>query len=323
MPPENETIELEVTGADAGQRLDRFLPEAMGREGKEVSRAVLQNWIRDGTVRVNERLVKPRYTIEEGDRVFIEVPSPQSTVLEPEAIPLTVLFEDEDLIVIDKAPGLVVHPGSGNERGTLVNALLHQCQGMLCGLAGEDRPGIVHRLDKDTSGCLVAAKSERSYHSLVEQFSQRHTRKEYLAVTGGIPEPVAGEIRNRIGRHPVHRQRMAVLTPPAGKEASTDYRVVGSSEEENWALLSCIIHTGRTHQIRVHLREVLGCAILGDVIYAPRKPAGVPVDRLMLHAWKLSFSHPASGKRLHFEAVLPEAFERFCGSLTDGALGAD
>jgi 23S rRNA pseudouridine1911/1915/1917 synthase len=312
MSSEKETIELEVAGADAGQRLDRFLPVALGREGRDESRAILQHWIKEGAVRVNERAVKPRHSIEKGDRIIIEIPAPETTVLEAEAMDLAVLFEDEDIIVIDKAPGIVIHPGSGNEGGTLVNALLHHCQGQLCELAGEDRPGIVHRLDKDTSGCLVAAKSEQAYRSLVDQFSNRLTGKEYLAVTGGIPAPESGEIRNRIGRHPVHRQRMAVVDEPAGKEASTDYRVLQSSEEEGWALLSCVIHTGRTHQIRVHLREVLGCAILGDVIYAPRKPVSVSVDRLMLHAWKLSFSHPVSEERMNFESEIPEAFLRFC-----------
>ncbi len=317
MSSESETIEREVTAVDAGQRLDRFLPGALAQEGKEFSRAVLQNWIKEGVIRVNERTVKPRYSIEAGDRIVVSIPPPQSTVLEPEAIELSVLFEDDDIIVINKPPGLVVHPGSGNESGTLVNALLYHCQGQLCALAGEDRPGIVHRLDKDTSGCLVAAKSEKAYLSLVEQFSNRRTRKEYLAVSGGIPADEVGEIRNRIGRHPVHRQRMAVVEGPTGKEASTDYRILASSSEDDWALLSCIIHTGRTHQIRVHLREVLGCAILGDVIYAPRKKISVSADRLMLHAWKLSISHPTTEEIMSFEAALPDAFQPFCVDLDE------
>jgi len=315
-----ETIEIIVSESDAGGRLDRFLPSSVAKLGKEISRASLQGWIKDGDILLNGQKVKPRHAIAAGDRIEICIPAPTETILLPEEIEIEVLFEDEDLIVVNKAPGLVVHPGSGNDSGTLVNALLHHTGGKLCELAGEDRPGIVHRLDKDTSGCLVAAKSEVAYRSLVEQFSERRTRKEYLAVTNGQPSALQGEIRTRIGRHPVHRQRMAVVEEPAGKEAATDYEVVQCDPEGHWALLACLIHTGRTHQIRVHLREVLGCAILGDPIYAPRKKARVNVDRLMLHAWRLSLDHPRDGRRLSFDASIPAAFGPFLPS--DG-MGAD
>lgn len=306
-----EGIEIVVGEDGSGQRLDRFLPLALGDRGHEFSRAVLQNWVKEGFVLLNGSRIKPRHAIETGDVISVEIPAPAEVTLQPEEIELSILFEDDDLIVVNKTPGLVVHPGSGNETGTLVQGLLHHCEGRLSRLADGDRPGIVHRLDKDTSGCLVAAKSDRAYESLVEQFSQRHTRKEYLAATGGIPREEAGEIRNRIGRHPVQRQRMTVLDPPGGKEAATDYRILSSDETEGWALLSCLIHTGRTHQIRVHLKENLGCPILGDVLYGPRRGDRVAVDRLMLHAWKLSFDHPADGQRIQIAAPIPSAFAQF------------
>lgn len=292
-------------------RLDRFLPDAMEAGGHNVSRATLQKWIKDGVVLVGGRIVKPRYAIAEGDVVEGTIPEEKSLELLPEDLGLSVLFEDEDIVVVDKSPGLVVHPGSGNPGGTLVNGLLFQCQGKLSALAEEDRPGIVHRLDKDTSGCLVAAKSDRAYTSLVGQFSGRETGKEYLAVVQGVPAEAEGSLRTNIGRHPVNRQKMAVVDPPAGKEALTDFEVLRTGESGQWAALRCIIHTGRTHQIRVHLKECLRTPILGDIIYGQPSRQKIKTGRLMLHAHRLSLTHPASGQRMQFEAPVPEEFERF------------
>lgn len=303
---------IEVPGGAAGERLDRFLPAALARAGgPELSRAAAQNWIREGAVLLNGKPAQPKHSLSGGDVIEVFPPEEKARELVGETIPLSILFEDEDLIVVDKAPGLVVHPGAGNESGTLVNALLHHCQGRLSRLADPDRPGIVHRLDKETSGCLVAAKSDRAYGSLVAQFSGRETGKEYLAVTEGIPAEAAGHIVTRIGRHPVNRQRMAVVAEPAGKEAITDYEVLRSDAREGWATLRCIIHTGRTHQIRVHLKEVLHCPILGDTIYAQVRRQKTRVDRLMLHARVLEFHHPVTAARLRFEAPVPEAFAPF------------
>lgn len=306
-----EVIQIEVPAHAGGERLDRFLPPALAERAALVSRAVLQSLIRDGGVTVNQKAVKPRHPVSAGDVIRVNlVPERQAEPL-AEQIDLAVLFEDEDIIVVDKPPGLVVHPAAGNLDGTLVNALLHHCGGKLSRSGGDDRPGIVHRLDKDTSGCLVAAKSDAAYLSLVSQFSGRETGKEYIAVTDGVPARSEGTISNRIGRHPVNRQKMSVLSVPAGKEAVTDYRVLRSEASGRWASILCVIHTGRTHQIRVHLKESLGCPILGDPIYAqiPRQPE--KVDRLMLHAWHLAFKHPVSGEPLSFEAPLPDAFLRF------------
>ena len=302
---------LVVPASASGERFDRYLPTALATAGCEISRAIVQELIKSGGALLGGRQVKPSHSVAAGDEVFVRIEPERSAQLLGEEIPLSILFEDDDLIVIDKAPGLVVHPGSGNPDGTLVNALLYHCRGKLCALAGEDRPGIVHRLDKETSGCLVAAKSEAAYHSLVAQFSGRETEKEYLAVTEGIPARDEGTIETNIGRHPVNRQKMAVVSAPAGKEAITDYRVLRFEARENWAALQCIIHTGRTHQIRVHLKEVLRCPILGDTIYAQVPRQKVKVDRLMLHARHLAFKHPLTGERLHFEAPLPEAFRSF------------
>lgn len=291
-------------------RLDRILPSLIAESDLAVSRAVLQTWIKEGHVRLNDRIVKPRHSVLAGDRIEVAVPEAREKPLAREAMDLEVLFEDGDLIVVNKPCGLVVHPASGNADGTLVNALLYHTGGVLSTLADPDRPGIVHRLDKDTSGCLVAAKSDRAYETLVAQFSGRETGKEYLAVTQGVPTQAEGTLQTRIGRHPVNRQKMAIVEAPAGKEAVTDYRVLNADEAAQWALLSCVIHTGRTHQIRVHLKEGLRCPILGDVIYGQPKRQTVKTGRLMLHAWKLSFTHP-DGERMRFEAPLPEAFERF------------
>ena len=311
MADHDEQISIEVPGGAAGDRLDRFLAREMERLGRDVSRAALQRWIRDGNVRVNGKVVKPRHTVEEGERVEIEIPPEAPVELVPEPIDFEVLYEDEDIIVVDKPHGLVVHPGSGNRSGTLVNGLLHHCQGKLCELAGEDRPGIVHRLDKDTSGCLVAAKTDRAYHSLVSQFSGRETGKEYLAITSGVPTEERGRIENRIGRHPVNRQKMAVVSAPAGKEAITDFEIVREDEGGAWSAVRCVIHTGRTHQIRVHLKECLHAPILGDPIYGQPSRPKVKVSRLLLHAHRLRIRHPEDGRELEWEAPIPPEFTPF------------
>lgn len=311
MDSSQEQLRLEVPSSAAGSRLDRFLADALDSGPNRVSRATIQGWIKDGAVLLEGERTKPRQPVAEGDSISIVIPEETSEEILPEEIPLSVLFEDQDIIVVDKAAGMVVHPGSGNAGGTLVNALLHHCYGNLCKLAGEDRPGIVHRLDKDTSGCLVAVKTEQAYHSLVGQFSGRETGKEYIAVVQGVPPEPSGTITNQIGRHPVNRQRMAVVEAPAGKEAVTDYEVANSDGDGKWSRVSCVIHTGRTHQIRVHMKESLRCPILGDVIYGQPSRQKVKTDRLMLHAHRLKFRHPVSGETMQFEAPVPKAFEPF------------
>ena len=288
----------------AGDRLDAYLAARLA----DLSRSRIQNLIREQYITVNGNPAKPRDPVKIGDLVQVVVPEAVPLEHAPQDIPLDVLYEDEELVVINKAHGMVVHPAAGNPDGTLVNALLHHCQGKLSGIGGVERPGIVHRLDKDTSGCLVVAKSDVAHQSLVKQFSDRSTmEKLYLAVTRGVPKPDKDTVFTHIGRHPVNRQKMAVVNPPGGKPAITDYEVKGRDASTGTALVLCHLHTGRTHQIRVHLHHK-GTPIVGDPIYGkPSKEPGLP-DRLMLHAWKLSFVHPVSGGRCSFEAPVPSEF---------------
>jgi len=304
-------VEIRVE-EDAGSRLDAWLAERL----PDLSRSRLQDLIREQFVTVNGQPAKPRDAVRLGDRILVVIPEAVPLENEAQNIPVSVLHEDEDLVVIDKPHGMVVHPAAGNPDGTVVNALLHHCRGKLSGIGGVERPGIVHRLDKDTSGCLVVAKSDPAHRGLVEQFSERETmEKLYLAVTRGVPVPEQDTIFTHIGRHPVNRQKMAVVNPPGGKPAITDYQVLARDASTGTALVLCHLHTGRTHQIRVHLHHK-GAPIVGDPIYGkPSKEPGLP-DRLMLHAWKLAFVHPVSGKRMNFEAPIPSEFSHWCNSVT-------
>jgi 23S rRNA pseudouridine1911/1915/1917 synthase len=290
-------IELVVSPNDAKLRLDQFLAKRL----PEFSRSRLQQLIRDKFVRLNNTIIRPRQIVRGGDKIeLIEPPLERIQVL-PEAIPLQILFEDDDLIVINKPAGLVVHPGAGHRGHTLVNALLNHCV-TLSGVGGKERPGIVHRLDKDTSGCLVVAKNDATHRGLSRQFADRAVEKIYLALVTGKLRKTAGVIEEAIGRHPVHRQRMSATTL-RGRAAKTEYRVVRSSDRAS--LLECRLHSGRTHQIRVHLHH-LGHPVLGDKIYAPRFAKDFP--RQMLHAWKLGFRHPSTDEWKSFEAPLPDDF---------------
>jgi 23S rRNA pseudouridine1911/1915/1917 synthase len=299
-----ETPAVEIRVDAPGERLDAFLAARL----PDLSRSRIQTLIREQYIIVNQQPAKPRDAVKTGDLISIAIPEAVPLDAAPQDIPLDILFEDDDLVVLNKAPGMVVHPAPGNPDGTLVNALLHHCKGRLSGIGGVERPGIVHRLDKDTSGCLVVAKSDTAHQSLVSQFSERSTmEKLYLAVTRGVPKPDRDTIFTHIGRHPVNRQKMAVVNPPGGKTAITDYEVLATDAATLTALVLCHLHTGRTHQIRVHMHHK-GTPLIGDPIYGkPSKDPGLP-DRLMLHAWRLSFDHPVTGKRHSFEAPIPVEF---------------
>jgi 23S rRNA pseudouridine1911/1915/1917 synthase len=266
----------------------------------ELSRARIQQLIENGNIRLNGEQVKSKHPVKAGDQVSIELPPVKPLLLEPEKIDLQILFEDEALLVVNKPAGLVVHPGSGTSSGTLVHALLHHSRS-LSGIGGPLRPGVVHRLDKETSGCLVVAKNDSTHLKLIRQFAGRQVEKLYLALCSGRFRKRAGEIEAPIGRHPVHRQKMAIVE--RGRPAKTRYLVL--QETADWSLVVCRIYTGRTHQIRVHLKH-LGHPILGDAVYG-RRASGF--HRQMLHAWRLGFSHPTDGRALHFEAPLPEDFK--------------
>ena len=299
--PGEESLEIVVPEEVSGVRLDRFLADRLSSH--DLSRSRIQALIKAGHITIDGALAKPRLAVEPGMRIAVTIPEPRPADPQPEDLPLAVLHEDEDIIVVDKAPGMVVHPAAGNQSGTLVNALLHHCPGGLSEIGDAGRPGIVHRLDKDTSGCLVAARNDRAHRSLVEQFAGQTTRKIYLAVVQGVPSPPSGTIHTHIARDPHNRLRMAVVEAPMGREAITDYEVTAGAPT-GCARLRCRIHTGRTHQIRVHLRH-LGHPILGDPIYAHPSRQPVQVDRLMLHAWHLELDHPATGERMVFRAGCP------------------
>jgi 23S rRNA pseudouridine1911/1915/1917 synthase len=293
-------VKIGVSGNHA--RLDAWLAAKLS----DLSRSRIQELIREQYILLNGNPAKPRDSIKSGDSISVVIPEAVPDIAAPQDIPLDILFEDDHILVLHKEHGIVVHPAPGNPDGTLVNALLHHCKGQLSGIGGVERPGIVHRLDKDTSGCLVVAKTDIAHQSLSTQFSERSTmEKLYLAVTHGISSPDKGTIFTHIGRHPVNRQKMAVVNPPGGKTAITDYKTLATDPATKTALILCQLHTGRTHQIRVHLHHI-GTPILGDPIYG--KKHEIPTPRLMLHAWQLSFNHPVSGKKLHFTALPPEDF---------------
>jgi 23S rRNA pseudouridine1911/1915/1917 synthase len=297
-PNENSTpVQLIVSANEAKLRLDQFLAKRL----PEFSRSRLQHLIRNGFVRLNNSTSRPRHIVRGGDKIELTEPPLEKIETLPEQIPLEVLFEDNDLIVINKPAGIVVHPGAGHREHTLVNALLNHCAA-LSGIGGKERPGIVHRLDKETSGCLVVAKNDAAHRELSKQFAERTVEKIYLALVAGKLRKATGVIEEKIGRHPVHRQRMSA-TALRGRAARTEYRVVQSSERAS--LIECRLHSGRTHQIRVHLHH-LGHPVLGDKVYAPRLAKDLP--RQMLHAWKLGFRHPRTQEWKSFEAPLPADF---------------
>ncbi|HSI15377.1 MAG TPA: RluA family pseudouridine synthase [Chthoniobacter sp.] len=291
-----KTSEFRVEAAAAGARLDQFLAGVAAG----LSRARIQDLIKEGHVTLNGGVAKASARLRAGDVLTLNEPPAVPTETVAENISLDVLFEDDDLIVLNKPAGLVVHPAAGNWSGTVVNALLHHCQ-TLSGIGGEQRPGIVHRLDKDTSGCLVVAKNDVAHQSLAKQFAGREVTKIYLALVVGKFKRLSGMIEAPIGRHPVQRKKMTVVTGDRGRASKTGYRVL--RELPMGTLVECTLHTGRTHQIRVHLKH-LGHPLLGDEVYGRRGS----FVRQMLHAWKLGFVHPRSGKHLNFESPIPPDF---------------
>lgn len=290
-----------------GERLDAWLRVKV----PGLSRGAIQRLIEQGNIRVNGQTVKPTHTPRAGERVEVEVPEPSPAEALPEAIPLDVLYEDEALLVLNKPPGLVVHPASGHETRTLVNALLYHCQGGLSGIGGVARPGIVHRLDKDTSGCIVIAKNDDTHLALSAQFANRNVEKIYHAIVCGEMAREQGEIKAAIARHSSHRKCMAV-DEEFGREAHTSYRVL--ERLRGATLAQALLHTGRTHQIRVHFK-FLGYPLVGDATYGNRQNLRLEelteyrAPRQMLHAFHLAFFHPRTAKRLHFEAPRPADFE--------------
>ena len=253
-------------------------------------------------MKIGGQPIAKKLELRAGDCVEIELPPPLETEVKPVDIPVEILFEDDDVVVVNKPAGMTVHPGSGTGNDTLVHAMMFHCRGKLSMAGGAMRPGIVHRLDKETSGVMIMAKNDNAYYRLVEMFSERELDKEYAAIVSGVPNVGSGTIRKPIGRHPVFKTKMCISE--AGRDARTDWTLVEKFANKA-ALLSCKIFTGRTHQIRVHMKSI-GHPVCGDPIYGSGKGAKVP--RLMLHAYTLSFTHPRTGERMTFTAPLPEEF---------------
>jgi 23S rRNA pseudouridine1911/1915/1917 synthase len=301
---------LRAEPAAAGARLDRWLAGHLAA----ISRVRLRALIDEGHVRVGGRVLKPAYRLRGGEEIEVEMPPPAVETLEPEPIALSVVHEDDHVLVVDKPAGMVVHPGAGVSRGTLAaGALAHAPE--MAGVGGQRRPGVVHRLDKGTSGLLVLAKTVAAYHALVAQLAAREVTREYLAVVHGRVARAEGRIDAPIGRDPHHRQRMAIRPAGQGKRAITRFRV--RERFEAFTLLECRLETGRTHQIRVHLAS-LGHPVAGDPTYG-RGRAAVPagLDGIALHAARLAFVHPVSQERVEFFAPLPSRLERFLSHLRD------
>ena len=286
---------LEFTAATAGERLDKYVAEQC-----RISRSYAQKLIDEGQVAVNGRAAKVSHKLNAGDRIAVSIPPPLPISLAPEDIPLKVVYEDKDVVVIDKPAGLLVHPAAGQHTGTLVNAILARCPD-LGEINGSIRPGIVHRLDKDTSGLMMVAKNEAAQRSLSRQIKQRSIKKGYLALVLGHLTPEQGAIDAPIGRHPKDRKRMAVVS--GGREARTEYKVIRHFDD--YTLVEAMPETGRTHQIRVHFAAI-GHPIFGDHVYGKRSPL---LGRQFLHAHRLGFKLPSSGKFVEFRAGLPPDLE--------------
>ncbi len=314
--------EYRVGKGDAGERLDKCL----AAHTPALSRSRLKTLIQAGQAAVDGvPVTDPAYRVRAGALVHLQVPPAVEPRPRPQAIPLSVVYEDAEVIVIDKPAGLVVHPAAGNPDRTLVNALLAHCGASLSGVGGVRRPGIVHRLDKDTSGLIVVAKTDTAHHGLSTQFAARTVARAYWAVVWGLPSPIRGEIAGAIGRSPKNRKKMAVVTR-GGKPAMTRYRVEESLAQGAAALVKCRLATGRTHQIRVHLAHI-GHPVIGDALYGGRgrvprralsqisRAAVEAFPRQALHAYLLGFTHPSTGLKLRFESEFPSDIKSLLDSL--------
>lgn len=279
------------------------------------SRAAFQRAFASGLVRRGGRPLAQDDDVRAGEEIKFSLPETRPSELRAAPIPLAVLWEDDHFLALDKPPGMVVHPGAGTGEDTLVHALLAHCAGKLSGIGGIARPGIVHRLDRGTSGVILAAKTDAAHRGLAAQFAKRTVVKEYLALAAGAPSTAGGSIRRPIGRDPRKRHRMAVTAEAGGgRSARTDWMVVERFGKEA-ALLKCVLHTGRTHQIRVHLKSI-GHPLLGDTVYGwNAKPGQPPVSRVMLHAEHIALEHPITGRRLDFRAPLPADFSELMKAL--------
>lgn len=306
------TTTYTVPGDSPRSRVDKALAGAF----PEHSRVAFQRSIDAGLVTRNGKVVDRSAEVVGGDEIVFAFPDTKPAELRAVDIPLDVIFEDKHLLAINKAAGMVVHPGAGTGEDTLVHALLSHCEGGLSGIGGVERPGIVHRLDRETSGVMLVAKTDAAHRGIAEQFARRTSHKEYLALVDGAPSLLSGSIRKPIGRNPTQRHKMAVVEGPSGRDAHTDWERVEAFGGGVCSLMRCTIHTGRTHQIRVHMK-FLGHTLLGDVVYGWKPDPRLPVapERVMLHAEHLVLKHPVTGKVLDLRAPLPKDFEKLLKAL--------
>ena len=293
------TVTFPLTVSEPG-RADAVIAAAL--DG--ITRSAAQKWMEEGRVTLNGSTVKKNAKLSPGDTLMISPPQPEEVDIVPQNIPLDVVYEDSDVIVVNKPVGMVVHPAPGHPDGTLVNALLYHCKKSLSGINGELRPGIVHRIDRDTSGLIIAAKNDRAHLSLAAQLEDHSLFRLYHAVTTGGFREDSGTVNAPINRHPTDRKRMCVCRPGEGREAITHWQVVDS--HDGYSHITCRLETGRTHQIRVHMASI-GRPLLGDVVYGAKKPYPGLAGQC-LHAAKLTFTHPTTGDRMTVEAPLPVWF---------------
>lgn len=309
MPEISERIETQVYEVDmagAGRRLDQYLSECE----PELTRSYLQKLIRDGSVLLEGRPAKAGVKLSQGMKIELTLPEAKELEILPEDLPLDILYEDRDVILVNKPKGMVVHPSAGHHTGTLVNALLFHCQGELSGINGILRPGIVHRIDRDTTGVLIACKNDRAHNALAGQLKEHTITRRYRALVCGNLKEDEGTVDAPIGRHPVERKKMAVVRS-GGKQAVTHYRVL--ERFGAYTYIECRLETGRTHQIRVHMASI-GHPLLGDEVYGRGKNP-FHLEGQTLHAMVLGFVHPSTGEYMEFEAPLPEYFEELLRKL--------
>lgn len=301
-----DKIELLVMPEEAGIRIDRFLSNKL----EEMSRSYLQKLLKDNLIYVNGGHIKSNYKVQPTDQIIIEIPEAETLDILPEDIPLDILYEDEDVLVVNKPKGMVVHPSAGHTSGTLVNAVLYHCQGNLSGINGVMRPGIVHRIDKDTTGALLICKNDNAHKDLAEQLKEHSIKRRYRAIVLGNIKEQEGTVEGPIGRHPIDRKKMAI-NHKNGKDAVTHYRVL--ERFGNFTYIECRLETGRTHQIRVHMTSI-GHPLLGDEVYGSGKNP-FHLQGQTLHAMVLGFVHPRTGEYMEFTAPLPEYFVKLLEKL--------
>lgn len=302
----SEIVNLTVDGENSDLRLDKYLVSQL----EDFTRSAVSKLIEGGQVKVNEKTASKNYKCKAGDRVVIEIPDPVELDVTAENIPLDIVYEDSDLLVVNKPKGMVVHPAAGNYSGTLVNALLYHCKDSLSGINGVIRPGIVHRIDKDTSGLLIVAKNDTAHLDLAQQIKEHSFHRAYQAVAYGNFKGDNGTVNQPIGRHPKDRKKMAV-TYKNSKNAVTHYEVI--SRYEKFTHIRCVLETGRTHQIRVHMAYI-GHPLAGDEVYGPKKVI-TQLNGQCLHAGELGFVHPRTKEYMEFTAPLPEYFTNFLKKL--------